>query len=90
MSLAAGGGDEFLVVISANPAEARQVVTRLIASIGDAPIATTEGPVFATITGGLSPWGKGEKLDTAIRRADEALYSAKASGRGEFAVADTA
>jgi diguanylate cyclase (GGDEF)-like protein len=84
------GGDEFLVFVSAAPAEAHTVIQRLIASVADSPISTTAGPITATVTGGLAQWAPGEKMDTALRHADDALYAAKAAGRGQLVVADSA
>lgn len=86
-SIARWGGDEFLVLISAPPQEAESVVERLLAKISDAPISTAAGPIAATVTAGLAAWPEGEKLDNTLRRADEALYVAKALGRGRLSVA---
>ncbi len=86
-SIARWGGDEFLVLISAPPQEAESVVKRLLAKVSDAPISTTAGPIAGTVTAGVAAWPEREKLDDTLRRADEALYAAKALGRGRLSVA---
>lgn len=78
------GGDEFLVVLSAKPEEARAVVERLMAHISDTAIATTSGPIAATVTAGLADWPANQPLDSALRRADDAMYEAKSRGRGQL------
>lgn len=80
------GGDEFLVLINAPAHEAKQVLDRLMARVSDTPISTTGGSLSATVTGGLTQWQELETLDSALRRADEGLYEAKAQGRGKLIV----
>ena len=84
------GGDEFLVVLNAGPVEAHAVVQRLMSHISDTEIATASGSINATVTGGLADWPENASLDFAIRRADDAMYEAKALGRGKLAVASPA
>ncbi|WP_433291430.1 diguanylate cyclase [Actinoplanes sp. CA-030573] len=70
--LARYGGEEFGVVISGRPAEeALAVVSRL----------RTRTPRGQTFSAGLAQWDGQETADELVRRADEALYRAKAAGR---------
>ncbi|WP_433383532.1 diguanylate cyclase [Actinoplanes sp. CA-142083] len=70
--LARYGGEEFGVIICGLPAEeALAIVSRL------RPV-TPRGQTFSA---GLAEWDGHESADELVRRADEALYQAKAAGR---------
>jgi PleD family two-component response regulator len=49
--------------------------------------AACSTPGGQTCSAGVAQWDGREHLDHAIRRADEALYAAKASGRDRTALA---
>lgn len=75
------GGEEFLVLMpDTDPEQAAEIVERLR--------RTT--PMGQTCSAGLALWDPGESIDDLLRRADEALYLAKASGRDQLAQAQLA
>jgi diguanylate cyclase (GGDEF)-like protein len=85
------GGEEFCVLLShAGEAQAREVDRRLRGALdgafGGALHAGTAQPVG--FSSGLAVRGPDdETLDSLLRRADTALYAAKAAGRGRLEVA---
>jgi diguanylate cyclase (GGDEF)-like protein len=75
------GGEEFLLVLrDANSAVAASVTDRLRELVREA------GPVPFTFSGGIAQPIPGETLDELLRRADAALYEAKAAGRDRAVV----
>ncbi|HET9199183.1 MAG TPA: sensor domain-containing diguanylate cyclase [Solirubrobacterales bacterium] len=75
------GGEEFLVVLpDTEPEQAAEIVERL----------RERTPMGQTCSAGLALWEHGESIDDLLRRADEALYLAKASGRDQLAQAQLA
>ena len=81
------GGEEFCVLLSrAGEAEAREVDKRLRAALGGALQGEAAQPVG--FSSGLAVLGADDpRLDSLLRRADAALYTAKATGRGRLVVA---
>jgi len=85
------GGEEFAVLLPATDGEgARSVAERIRSAVAQAPMATGEHdePVALTISVGVATMlpsrdGSSQEL---VRRADEALYCAKAEGRNRVAV----
>jgi diguanylate cyclase (GGDEF)-like protein len=76
--LARYGGEEFAVLLpDCELTQAQLIVDRLRGSI----------PSDQTCSAGLAQWDGREHPDAVIRRADEALYAAKASGRDRTTVA---
>lgn len=75
------GGEEFLVLLpDTEPEQAAEIVERL----------RGQTPMEQTCSAGLALWDRVESLDDLLRRADEALYLAKASGRDQLAQAEVA
>ncbi|HEU5062303.1 MAG TPA: sensor domain-containing diguanylate cyclase [Solirubrobacterales bacterium] len=75
------GGEEFLVLLpDIEPGQAAEIVERL----------RLETPMGQTCSAGLATWDYSESIDDLLRRADEALYLAKASGRNQLAEAPLA
>jgi diguanylate cyclase (GGDEF)-like protein len=73
------GGEEFLVLLPDTTGEAAAILAENLRSlVGDAPIGAAE--LRVTISIGAAQW-RGEAPDELIRRADAALYDAKAAGR---------
>lgn len=73
------GGEEFLFTASgANAEAARQIAERLRQRIAE---STFEPVGHVTVSVGLSAWQPGDSRDDLVRRADQALYEAKAAGR---------
>jgi diguanylate cyclase (GGDEF)-like protein len=76
--LARLGGEEFAVLLPDTPLESGQVIaTRLLGSV----------PGGVTASAGLAQWD-GEDPEALYRRADQALYAAKAAGRNQLSIAD--
>lgn len=72
------GGEEFLVLLpDTEPEQAAEIIERLR--------QTT--PMGQSCSAGLACWDCSESIDELLRRADEALYLAKASGRNQLAQA---
>lgn len=83
--LARWGGEEFIALLPHTPlAEALQVAERLRETLAASPIASSSGPVPATLSGGVAQWQSGETLDALVSRADAALYRAKQEGRNRI------
>lgn len=75
------GGEEFLVLLpDTEPEQAAEIVERL----------RRQTPLEQTCSAGLALWDRVESIDDLLRRADEALYLAKASGRDQLAQAEIA
>ncbi|MDQ2629361.1 MAG: sensor domain-containing diguanylate cyclase, partial [Actinomycetota bacterium] len=75
------GGEEFLVLLPDTSAEeAAEIIERL----------RMNTPMGQTCSAGLAVWDQAESIDDLLRRADEALYLAKASGRNQLAEAPLA
>lgn len=76
------GGEEFVVVLRAcDLTRGRRVAEALRQSIEQAGILGQTLTRTLTASIGISQWYAGDRLDDVIRRADDALYSAKRSGR---------
>lgn len=77
------GGEEFILVLpGAALKEACAVAERIRLMFSREPFAyDNDGPVYATVSIGVACLEKGESPEELIRRADEAMYQAKASGR---------
>jgi two-component system, cell cycle response regulator len=70
------GGEEFLVLLP----DTGMAAARRVADALRRQVAQAAGPVPVTASLGLATWD-GEAADELLRRADEALYAAKRSGR---------
>lgn len=80
------GGDEFVIVLThlADSLVVRDTLQRLLERIS-LPIALPDGvtaQVSASLGVALCP-GDGDSVDILLRRADEAMYNAKESGRNQ-------
>jgi two-component system cell cycle response regulator len=86
------GGEEFVVVLPETPLPvAMAVAERLRSVIAEKPIELGEPPAALPITisiGVAMTRGGEETPGSLLRRADEALYAAKAAGRNCIRVAD--
>jgi diguanylate cyclase (GGDEF)-like protein len=82
--LARFGGDEFMLLLpEARLDDAVRIVERLRESLAGHSVGAV-GPVACSF--GVCEYVPGESADNLIRRADRALYEAKASGRNRLAV----
>ncbi|MBB2943347.1 diguanylate cyclase (GGDEF)-like protein [Actinoplanes lutulentus] len=85
------GGDEFVVLLPriADTHHAEALAQRLLRHIAEPiPIGDATARVSASIGISLAT-GKGHDLRTLLREADDALYTAKASGKNTFHRYDT-
>jgi two-component system, cell cycle response regulator len=84
------GGEEFVVVMPDSSDEVGiKVAERLRGSIGATPVAIPApvGLISVTVSVGVAIVAPGETGVSALHRADEALYAAKAVGRNKVAPA---
>jgi len=83
------GGEEFMVILpEATPADALEIVERVRLKIAETVVAGPRAAFGVTASFGVSgnagpPY---EDLEVYLRRADEALYRAKAEGRDRTAL----
>ncbi len=86
------GGEEFVVVLPETPLPVAMVVAeRLRSVIAEKPVEIADPKVDLPITisiGVAMTRGREETPGSLLRRADEALYAAKAAGRNCIRVAD--
>lgn len=84
--LARWGGEEFVLLLPhCGAAEALRVAEKLRALVAEPPFPQA-GQVTASF--GLAQWQLHEPLDTWLKRADDALYAAKAAGRNRVRLAE--
>src|SRR4051812_38923133 len=75
------GGEEFLVVLPDTDAGAAdRVIEKLRCEAAKAEVAHAGEPIAVTVSIGVATWA-GEAPEDLLRRADGALYDAKAAGR---------
>lgn len=81
-------GSESLAVLlpGATPAQAEAICGRIVATLAEIQHAAPAGTLSITASAGLARIG--ESLDATIRRAELALFVAKASGRSRLELAD--
>jgi diguanylate cyclase (GGDEF)-like protein len=85
------GGEEFAMLLpGADPEQAWILAERVLENVARAEVSTEHGPVRVTASVGLAALGRNESYASAYRRADAALYEAKARGRNQVAVAPLA
>jgi diguanylate cyclase (GGDEF)-like protein/PAS domain S-box-containing protein len=87
--LARYGGEELVVLLTEADAEAAvRVAERIRAGLRTTAMPVPGGGTLQlTISVGIAQHREGETLEALLRRADEALYDAKRSGRDRVAVA---
>ena len=82
------GGEEFVVLLpDIDTAEAQGVLTRLQRKLTASLFMHDNKEVFVTFSAGVTALREGEPLETALERADEALYEAKRTGKNRTCVA---
>jgi two-component system cell cycle response regulator len=76
------GGEEFLGVLPDTDAEAAAAVAeRMRAEVAGTVVEHDGVRLQVTVSIGMATWEAGEPPDLLLRRADDALYAAKAAGR---------
>ncbi|MCW5657940.1 MAG: diguanylate cyclase [Burkholderiaceae bacterium] len=81
------GGEEFVVLLpGAGVEEGQQLLTRLQRQLTASLFMHDGREVFVTFSAGVTAFRDGEALDTALERADRALYEAKRSGKNRTCV----
>lgn len=82
------GGEEFVVLLPGTPVvEGQQALTRLQRSLSASLFMHDGREVFVTFSAGVTAYRLGEAIDTALERADEALYEAKRTGKNRTCIA---
>jgi diguanylate cyclase (GGDEF)-like protein/PAS domain S-box-containing protein len=86
--IARHGGDEFAIalVAIANPYKAEEIARAIIDEI-NRPIDIGGNCVHIGASIGIALASPGESLETVMRRADAAMYTAKKAGRGQVSLA---
>jgi diguanylate cyclase (GGDEF)-like protein len=80
------GGEEFLIVLSDKPPlEVATLMERVRTAVANAPLANPT--VHLTVSLGAAIAGPDDSAEAVVRRADAALYEAKASGRNRAVLA---
>jgi len=81
------GGEEFVVLLPGTAVEeAQQTLTRLQRTLSASLFMHDGREVFVTFSAGVTKWRAGEALETALERADEALYEAKRTGKNRTCI----
>ena len=84
------GGEEFVVLLpSTSAVEACRLMEKLGTDIREAPFHYNKSPLRITVSFGIAEVTKQDDLEALFRRADTALYKAKALGRDRAVVGET-
>ncbi len=82
------GGEEFVVLLPGTTIEqAQEVLTRVQRSMSMGLFMHEGHNVLVTFSAGVTVWRVGESMDSAIERADSALYEAKHTGKNRTCAA---
>jgi diguanylate cyclase (GGDEF)-like protein/PAS domain S-box-containing protein len=85
------GGEEFVVfVMNPHPGEAKNVAERIRALVESSSLSIEREQLAVTVSVGVAEARAGDAVSTLLRRADEALYRAKAAGRNQVYLAEEA
>lgn len=82
------GGEEFVLLLPDTDAQrALGLVERIRLAVASQKLETGLGAVTITLSAGIAAMSEGdERIDPVLRRADQALYAAKAAGRNRAQV----
>jgi diguanylate cyclase len=81
------GGEEFVVLLPGVPVDEAQVtLTRLQRTLSASLFMHDGREVFVTFSAGVTRFRPGEPLESALERADEALYEAKRTGKNRTCI----
>lgn len=83
------GGEEFALILeNTQPTDAEKFVRHLQQTVEEKVFFATSGdPIALTISAGVAHRRKNESLKKTLKRADNALYQAKRSGRNKVMIA---
>lgn len=81
------GGEEFIIVLSQTSIEEGESVLERIRTELESH-SFDNVPIGVTASFGLAEWKVGESISDLLKRADEAMYEAKISGRNRVVVSD--
>jgi two-component system, cell cycle response regulator len=85
------GGEEFAILLSGRDLSgAMETAERLRREVLGLQLHADSHVITMTCSFGVSEWQAGESIDELLRRADMALYAAKAAGRNRVMAADEA
>ncbi len=85
------GGEEILTaLVGANEEEAFGIADGIRERVALEKILAGDTELSVTISGGVASCGEGENFESVLKRADEALYKAKQSGKNKVVRADEA
>ncbi len=86
------GGEEFLIVLSGcSETHLKDRAEQVRAGIGSIPFSTSEGSLSVTLSVGaitIDDWDDSMPIEPLLKRADAALYQAKAAGRDRVMYAE--
>jgi len=87
-NVARWGGEEFLLILpSASVSEALEVATRVCKTVAQTPIDIGNTTLMVTMTFGIAQIHDNETWQSALVRADQALYRGKNAGRNRCELA---
>lgn len=81
------GGDEFLFAVRLPLAGGQRVLERALEAIRANVVATSAGPIRATVSIGACGWEPQQEFDEVLSRADAALYRVKGEGGDRISIA---
>jgi len=84
------GGEEFCgAFTNVSIEEATKIGEKIRKAISETVIESEKGPISITISAGVAQLKEGESFDECLKRADEALCSAKSGGRNKVVTSGT-
>jgi diguanylate cyclase len=87
--LARFGGDEYaIILIKSDVTAATEVAWKLCEEVRGSRFMLDETSLYMTLSIGVAEAGRGDDEESLLKRADAALYRAKAAGRNGVATAD--
>ena len=86
--LARFGGEEFVILLPETAEnDAQQALVRLQRELTREFFMAEQQKVVITFSAGVTPLGAGESMESALKRADGAMYQAKQAGRNRVMIA---
>ena len=86
--LARFGGEEFVILLPETAeSDAQQALVRLQRELTREFFMADQQKVVITFSAGVTPLGAGESMESALKRADGAMYQAKQAGRNRVVIA---